>query len=388
MIIHIDMDAFYASVEQLDRPELKGRCVIVGGTARRGVVSAASYEARKFGVHSAMPMFQAMKKCPDAIVIPPRMSRYKDISAKIMSILKRYSPLVEAVSIDEAYLDVTGCERIHGTPESIAAGIKQTIRRELELSCSVGVAPVRFLAKIASDMNKPNGMMVIQPNDVMEFIDRLPVHKVPGVGKLSCRQLKIMGISMLGDVNRYPLEMLIRRFGKFGRRLIQLAKGIDKTPVLPTFKHKSVSSEKTLAQDTLDVQQLKKILLEQSGIVGRELRKMNMWARTITLKIRHDTFRLITRRVSLRTPTQSSEIIYREAALLLDHYRLSQKVRLVGVGASALTDAATPVQLDLFAAETRAEENNWKKVDRVMDDISQKYGRSVIQRATLAEKDT
>jgi DNA polymerase-4 len=385
MIIHIDMDAFYASVEQLDHPELKGKCVIVGGTSRRGVVSAASYEARKHGIHSAMPIFQAKKKCPDGIFIPPRMSRYKDVSARVMSILKRYSPLVEVVSIDEAYLDVSGCERIHGTPESIAVHIKKTIQQELELTCSVGVAPLRFLAKIASDMNKPNGMMVVQVDDVKDFIDRLPIQKVPGVGKLSRQNLNNIGIYLLGDVNKYPPEMLTRRCGKFGKRLLNLAKGLDKTPVSPTSEHKSVSTEKTLAEDTLDVQQLKKILLKQSETVGRELRKMNMWAKSVTLKIKHDNFKLITRRITVRSPTQSSEVLYNNAVLLLDQYRLSQKVRLIGVGASALTSTVNPVQMDMFAAETLSG-NNWEKIDRAIDGISQKYGKDIVKRATLTEK--
>jgi DNA polymerase-4 len=381
------MDAFYASVEQLDHPELKGKSVIVGGTSKRGVVSAASYEARKYGVHSAMPIFQAKKKCPDGIFIPPRMSRYKEVSARVMHILKSYSPLVEVVSIDEATLDVSGCERIHGTPESIAAEIKKMVRKKLALTCSVGVAPVRFLAKIASSMNKPDGMTVIQPGEVREFIDRLPIHNVPGVGKRSRQNLNQIGIYMLGDVNKYPQEMLSRRFGKFGKRLIHLAKGIDKTPVSPNSEHKSVSTERTLAKDTLDVPQLKKILLNQSETVGRELRKMNAWARTITLKIKHDNFRLITRRVTIAKPTRSSEVIYKKAASLLEQYRLSQKVRLIGVGASALTRAANPVQMEMFATRTD-NTNNWEKVDRVLDGIRQKYGRNTVRRATLADNDT
>jgi DNA polymerase-4 len=378
------MDAFYASVEQLDHPELKGKCVIVGGTSQRGVVSAASYEARTYGVHSAMPIFQAKKKCPGGIFIPPRMSRYKEVSAKVMAMLKNYSPLVEVVSIDEAYLDVGGCERIHGAPEAIAAEIKKVIRQKLELTCSVGVAPLRFLAKIASDMNKPDGMMVIQPGDVKDFIDRLPVHKVPGVGKLSRQNLNRIGIYMLGDTNKYPPEMIKKKFGKFGERLTQLAKGIDKTPISPNSAHKSVSTERTLAEDTLDIPQLKRVLLKQSETVGRELRKMNVWARTITLKIKHDNFRLVTRRVTISKPTQSSEIIYKKATLLLDQYRLSQKVRLIGVGASALTNTVNPVQMDMFAAKTD-KGNKWEKVDRTIDGISEKYGKNTVKRATLAE---
>ena len=385
MIIHIDMDAFYASVEQLDQPGLKGKCVIVGGTSQRGVVSAASYEARKFGVHSAMPISLAKKKCPNGIFIPPRMSRYKEVSAKVMAILTTYSPMVEVVSIDEAYLDVGGCERIHGSPESIAAEIKKAIRRELELTCSVGVAPLRFLAKIASDINKPDGIMVIPPGDVKEFIDRLPIQKVPGVGKMSRQNLNRIGIYMLGDVNRFPPEMIAHRFGKFGKRLIRLAKGIDPTPVLPDSRHKSVSTERTLAEDTLDIPGLKKLLLAQSETVGRELRKMNVWARTITLKIRHDNFRLITRRVTLSKPTQSSVVIFENAGSLLDQYRLSQKVRLIGVGASALTSAVHPVQLDMFEAKTD-KGNNWEKVDRAIDGIARKYGKNTVKRGTLSEK--
>jgi len=385
MILHIDMDAFYASVEQLDHPELIGRCVIVGGTGRRGVVSAASYEARKYGVHSAMPIFMAKKKCPAGIYIPPRMSRYREMSGKVMALLKQYSPLVEVVSIDEAYLDISGCERIHGTPEAMAAGIKHTIKAETGLTCSIGIAPVRFLAKIASALNKPDGLMIIQPADVPEFIERLPIHKVPGVGRLSQQQLNRIGIQWLGDVNRYPEEMLIRRLGKFGNRLIRLAKGIDDTPVSPTSTHKSVSTEITLAEDTLAIPQLKKILLEQSETVGHALRKMKVKSKTIVLKIKHDDFTLFTRQVTIHKPTDSAEVIFKEAAGLLDQYGLCRKVRLIGVGASSLIRTAGPVQLDLFDTESLADKN-WEKVDRTIDTIFQKYGKNIVKRATLADK--
>jgi len=382
MILHIDMDAFYASVEQLDHPELKGKCVIVGGTGRRGVVSAASYEARRCGVHSAMPIFLAQKKCPHGVYIRPRISRYREISTKVMSLLKRYSPLVEVVSIDEAYLDITGCSRTLGAPETIAATIKDVIRREIKLTCSVGAAPVRFLAKIASDMNKPDGLTIIQAADVHSFIEQLPIEKVPGVGNICRRQLAAIGIRCLGEVNNYPAEMLERRLGKFGAKLILLAKGIDKTPVSPENDHKSVSTELTLEQDTQDVLELKKILLSQSEKIARELRKMHLKSRTITLKIKHADFNLITRRVTLPTPTHSAELIYRHASALLDQYDFFQKIRLIGIGASSLTPAANPTQLPLFAGGIQADKN-WEKIDRALDHISQKFGDTAVRRAVL-----
>jgi len=261
MILHIDMDAFYASVEQLDNPQLKGKCVIVGGLSRRSVVSAASYEARKFGVHSAMPMFQARKKCPQGVFVRPRMKRYKDISKKIMSLLSEYSPLVEPVSIDEAYVDVTGCERLHGDPVKIAASIKQKIKENFKLTCSVGVGPNKFIAKIASDLEKPDGLSVIMPDQMPPFLESLPVHKVPGVGKTRRIQLDRMGIKTLGDVKKYSQEIIISRLGKFGRRILALADGIDDSPVITDDGYKSVSTEETFGEDIADKDLLNNYIL-------------------------------------------------------------------------------------------------------------------------------
>jgi DNA polymerase-4 len=202
MILHIDMDAFYASVEQLDNPRLKNKCVIVGGTSNRGVVSAASYEARRFGIHSAMPIYQAKQKCPHGIFVPPRMSRYKAVSKKVMALLRDFSPLVEPVSIDEAYMDITGCQRLFGEPQETAGEIKRQIKETVQLTCSIGVAPNKFLAKIASDLEKPDGLTLILPDRVAEFIDSLPIKKVPGVGKKMYRQLELLRIRTLGDVQR------------------------------------------------------------------------------------------------------------------------------------------------------------------------------------------
>jgi len=383
MIIHVDMDAFYASVEQLDNPDLKGQCVIVGGTTNRGVVSAASYEARKFGVHSAMPIFQAKTKCPQGVFVPPRMSRYKDVSRRIMAILKGYSPLVEMVSIDEAYIDIAGCTGILGSPRQIALTIKKKIQTVTCLTCSVGIAPVRFLAKIASDLDKPDGLTIIQPEQVIDFIDTLGIQKVPGIGKKSTEQLNRIGIRFLGDIKQYPREMLTRRLGKFGYRLIDLSNGIDPTPVSPESEHKSVSSELTLAKNTLDTPYLKQTLLKQSERVSRELRKMGVKAKVVTLKLKHEDFKQITRRITIQSPTQSTDTIYREAVRLLDQYSLTRKVRLVGVGASGFVSAAEPVQMDIFG-KTPVANKNWEKVDKTLDHIGKKFGKDAVQRASLS----
>ena len=383
MIIHVDMDAFYASVEMLDNPQLKGRCVIVGGTSNRGVVSAASYEARKFGVHSAMPIFQAKRLCPQGVFVPPRMSRYKTVSRSIMAILKSFSPLVEIVSIDEAYLDVQGSPQNMGTSREIASKIKKKIYSQTRLTCSVGMAPVRFLAKIASDLEKPDGLTIIYPAEVSDFIASLEIQKVPGIGKKSTQTLHRLGIRHLGDVHHYPREMLEKRLGKWGLRLIKLSKGIDPTPVSPHRDHKSVSAEQTLATNTMDTHFLKQIMLQQSQRVSKQLRKMEVRAKVITLKLKHDDFKQITRRTTISVPTQSTETIFREAVSLLDQYQLIQKIRLVGVGASGFISSSQPVQMDIFDSAPR-QNRNWEKIDQTLDHISQKFGKKLVDRASLS----
>ena len=385
MILHIDMDAFYASVEQLDNPELRGECVIVGGTSNRGVVSAASYEARKLGVHSAMPAFQARQKCPDGVFLHPRMDRYKDVSRRIMAILRDFSPLVEPVSIDEAYLDISGSQRLYGDPIETARQIKQEIKETVGLTSSIGLAPNKFLAKIASDMDKPDGLTVIMPEQVAAFIDALPIQKVPGVGKKTAAQLTLMGIDTLGDVHKFSEKTVLEKLGKFGRRLIQLASGIDPTPVTPHSPHKSISTERTLSENTSDKKLLKQHLLKQSEEVARQLRKAGVRARTVTLKIKYADFTLVTRRTTLKTPTRSSKTIHQHAAKLLDAYKLPQPLRLIGVGTSGFKSASIPVQMDLFD-QVKEKSENWEKVDRAMESIADKFGRDAIKRATLSKK--
>ena len=379
------MDAFYASVEQLDNPWLKGKCVIVGGTSNRGVVSASSYEARRFGVRSAMPIFQARQKCPEGVFIPPRMERYKEVSKKIMTILQEFSPQVEVVSIDEAYMDISGGQRLHGDPEMVAMDIKNKIKEKLGLTCSVGVAPGKFLAKVASDMDKPDGLTIIWPQQVNQFIETLAVQKVPGVGKKTFLQLESMGIKTLGDVKKFPEKMLLDRLGKFGQRLIELASGRDHSTVTPWSPHKSISSERTLGEDTDDKKLLNKYLLKQSEEIARQLRKANVKAKTITLKLKHADFKQFTRSKTIDTPTQSSETIYRYAVRLLDDYRLTQKIRLVGVGTSGFKSTDRPVQLNLFD-RVKESDQTWEKVDRTVETITKKFGRDAIKRGTLSEK--
>ena len=381
-ILHVDMDAFFASVEQRDNPELEGKCVVVGGRSKRSVVAAASYEARKYGVHSAMPIFMATQKCPELVVVPVRKSRYQEISRAIMSILNNYSPLVEPVSIDEAYLDITGCERLFGKQQNLALKIKKQIKGQHNLTCSVGIGPNKFLAKIASDMNKPDGLTIIAPADAIHFIDSLPIHKVPGVGKIAFSQLDAIGIKTLGQIKRCSKKILIDKFGKFGRRLFELSCCIDNSPVVPHVQPKSVSSEETLPQDTDDKNRLMQYLLQHSDDIGSQLRKMNVYSKTITLKIKYLDFKLVTKSITLKRPTRSSEIIYQEAKKLLTDFSMINKVRLIGLGASGLISVGTPVQISLFN-ESNKKSDNWQKVDEAVDSITEKFGKKIIKKASL-----
>ncbi|MGD9054805.1 MAG: DNA polymerase IV [Desulfobacterales bacterium] len=384
MILHIDMDAFYASVEKLDDPRLKHKCVIVGGTSNRGVVSAACYEARRFGVHSAMPIYQAKQKCPHGVFVPPRMGRYKEVSKKVMALLKEFSPLVEPVSIDEAYMDITGCQRLFGEPQEIAREIKRRIYESVHLTCSIGVAPNKFLAKIASDLEKPDGLILIMPEQVPQFIESLPIKKVPGVGKKMVRQLEVLGIRTLGDVQRLPEQSLLKHLGKFGKRLRALSAGSDDSAVTPYAPHKSISSERTLAADTRDIKLLKRYLLSQSAEVARQLRQAGVRARTIVIKIKNADFKMVTRRTTIAVPTQSSETIYKHAAQLIDDFKITQKIRLIGVGTTGFSAVTASAQMGLFDQQEKPNDN-WEKVDKALDSISQKFGKDVIGRASIKD---
>ena len=387
MIVHIDMDAFFASVEQLDAPHLMGKSVIVGGNTGRGVVAAASYEARAKGVRSAMPIFRARQLCPEAVIVPPRKDRYQAISRTIMSLLTSVSPLVEPVSIDEAYVDITGCDRLWGKPEEIAVKIKEMVKANVHLTCSVGVAPVKFLAKIASDFNKPDGIKIIMPEEVSAFIQTLPIEKVPGVGKKTLPALTHLSVRYLGDINAIPITVLSQKFGKYGRHLKALAMGRENNPVVTRHEHKSMSTETTLHQNTRDMSLLKKYLLQQTEDVARQLRGHHLKARTVFIKLTYGDFKKLTRSITLDMPTQTSTIIYRQGVLLLEQIRLENDVRLIGIGASSLSPETFPVQQELFK-DNRDSDTRWQQVDKALDRIYQRYGRDAVAKAHVAGSQT
>jgi DNA polymerase-4 len=387
IVLHIDMDAFYASVEQLDHPDLRGKPVIVGGSSNRGVVSAASYEARKFGVRSAMPIFQAKKRCPQGIFVPVRMRRYKEMSDRVMEILETYSPIVEQVSIDEAYLDLTGLERLHGSSERIARRIKEEIRSVTSLSCSIGIAPNKFLAKVASETNKPDGLTVIPTHDAPEVARRLPVGKVPGVGKKTVERLEKLKVTRLGDLLRAPEAELLKAVGKFAYTLLEFARGVDDSPVVSHTDAKSISSEETFEENTNDYEVLKKELLVQAEEVGRRLRKHGLKGGTVTLKLRRADFVRITRSVSFSEPTDSTNVLYGWALKLLDAVDLSEKFRLIGMAVSGFARSENPpAQLSLFAGKGRRD-GSWREIEKAMDSITEKFGHEAIKRGSLIDDD-
>ena len=374
------MDAFYASVEEMDRPELRGKPVIVGGTSNRGVVSAASYEARKFGVRSAMPIFEAKRRCPHGIFIPVRMGRYQEVSRQVMHILERYSPVIEQVSIDEAYMEVSGLERLFGSPVELATRMKQEVKERTALTCSVGIAPNKFLAKIASEFRKPDGLTVISPGEAEPFAASLPIEKIPGVGKKTVDRLKAMGVSRLGHVGDLPEQVLSRAVGKFGRTLLAFARGEDDSPVVPYSDAKSISNEETLEENSDDPRILRKELLSLAENVGRRLRESGLAGSTVTLKLKRADFVLITRSLSLSKPTNSTNTLYKAGLRLLDEVELSGKFRLIGIGASKLVRTAEgQEQLELFDEESK-KASSWKSVEKAMDNIKKRFGKDAIKR--------
>jgi len=377
LILHVDMDAFFASVEQLDQPELRGKAVIVG-KSDRGVVCACSYAARAHGVHSAMPVVQARKLCPHGVFLPVRMARYSEISRQVMAVLEDFSPLVEQVSVDEAYLDVTGLERVFGPPEQLGAALKQAVFTETGLTCSVGIAPVKFLAKIASDQNKPDGLFILGPEQVGEFLASLPVDKIPGVGRQAVEKLRLLGVRRAGDVLRCPERVWQKRFGKWGELLYARAQGRDSRPVVPVAQAKSEGAENTFAEDTSDRKELERWLLDQAERVGRRLRQNRLRGRTVTLKIKFNDFRVITRGKTLSEPTHSTRRIFNAAAGLLAAEKLSKPLRLIGLSVSNLASGCR--QLSMFQ-EPREQLDT--TLDTTLDAIREKFGADALIRGRL-----
>jgi len=383
-ILHLDMDAFYASIEQRDNPSLKGRPVIVGGEAeKRGVVSAASYEARAFGVHSAMPTSQARRLCPQGVFLPVRMDRYRGVSGLIFEIFREYTPLIEPLSLDESFLDVTGCESLFGPAPEIARAIKKKILAQTELTASAGIAPNKFLAKIASDWRKPDGLVEIKPEEVGAFLENLPVSKLWGVGKATEEVLQGMGIFRVGQLARFPREAIEKKMGNFGLELLALARGEDDRPVVSGEEAKSLSQEQTFTPDLQERQIMEQILLDQAEQVGWELRKQKLKGLTVHLKVRYPDFTLITRSQTLSAPTDTGMEIYRTAVKLLDKTEaLSRKARLLGVGISNLRRREAPFQRGLFDAYREKEEKSLEAVDKIWD----KFGPQALKRASQLER--
>lgn len=383
-ILHIDMDAFYASVEIKDDPTLNGRPVLVGATPQqRGVVAACSYEARKYGIRSAMPMSRALRLCPEAIVRPVRMRRYVELSKIIHSIFLNYTPEVESISIDEAFLDVTGCIRLLGSAEIIAQKIKTEIKDKTSLTASVGIAPNKFLAKLASDLDKPDGFVVITRDSIQQVLDPLDVSRVWGIGKVTRAELRRHGIDTIRQLRTASRELLSMIFNNQANTILKLAQGIDDRKVEPVTRAKSVSSEQTFANDIDDKQILLSILRCQVEEVAQRLRAEKLQCRTITLKLRYADFRTITRSLTLDGLTNTTDILLKRAVkLLIDwHHRDGRALRLLGFGTSGLAPEGRG-QMLLFADP---DEEKQKNVDAAFDKIREKYGDGSLQRGPWIE---
>lgn len=384
-ILHIDMDAFFASVEQLRRPHARGRAVIVGGTGPRGVVSSADYIARSHGVHSAMPMAQALRLCPDALVFPPDGAAYRRTSEAVMDILGSVTPEVEPLSLDEAFLDVSGARRRLGGPARIAALIRERVRAEQGLTCSVGVAATKFTAKLASTHCKPDGLLLVPTDQVRGFLDPLPVGALPGVGEKTERALTRLGLRTVGDVARAGPELLRGQLGaKSGTRLWELARGQDPSPVVADGQDKSVSAEETFPRDVDDPAVIHRELLRLSEKVARRLRAKGRAGRTVGVKLRRADFTTITRSRTLPEPTDVAREISALARELYSAAGLEGvRLRLVGVRVEGVVDAAAaPRQLALDEPEA-----GWREVEQVMDRVAARFGPGAIQSAVLAKSD-
>jgi DNA polymerase-4 len=382
-VFHVDMDAFFVSVEELFDPSLKGKAVVVGGRPNeRGVVSAASYEARKFGVHSAMPLRTAARLCPRAIFVDGHPARYREYSGRVFEVLNRFSPLVEMASIDEAYLDMTGTERLHGPPVRAAHVLHEAMKSKTRLNCSIGIATARLVAKVASDQAKPNGVLWIVPGREAAFLAPLEVRKIPGVGKVTEKNLHALSIRKVGDLARLDDGFLETRFGKWGLALAGKARGLDAggwfdTEIGADTDPKSVSHEHTFNEDSCDRAVLEATLARLSEMVGRRLREGGLKARTVQLKLRYSDFSTITRAHSIERPTQiDTEIFDQARALFYQNWKAGARVRLLGVQTSSFED--THEQMDLLDG---GKHERWQQALEAADRLRDKYGDSAVSLA-------
>ncbi len=386
VILHADMDAFYASIEQRDRPELRGRPVLVGGTSRRGVVTAASYEARAFGVRSAMPTAEARKLCPDGVYLPGDMAKYARESRRIFAIFDRFSPVVEGLSLDEAFLDLTGSERLLGPAAELGARLRREVRAETGLAVSVGIAPVKLVAKIASDLAKPDGLLEVRAERVREFLDPLPVGRLWGVGPVAEARLARSGIHSIGDLARARQGPLRRALGSWGEHAAALARGEDLREVEAFREAVSLSEENTFAEDVAERATLEAAILTHAESVARRLRRSGLRANTVVLKLKLARrvaagprgFPLLTRHATLPESSDDGDVLARAARALLARAELAEPVRLLGVGATNLVPA-DPEQLGLFADAARRARRS--RLNRALDTLAERYGARVVRRA-------
>ena len=397
------MDAFYASVEVLDNSSLRGKPVIVGGGVKRGVVSAASYEARKFGVHSSIPMSKAMRLCPHGVFLPVRMERYKEVSDRVFGIFRRYTPLVEPISLDEAFLDVTASVRLFGPPEEIARKIRTEVREETGLTVSAGVASSKLVAKIASDMNKPDGLTVVPRGKEQDFLAPLQVGRLWGVGEMTRSALAELGVQKIGDLAGISEEAVVRKLGKHGAHLHRLAYGIDDREVEPEREIKSMGREETFDEDLLEILDLRRQLLDIATRTAARLRSHGLRGRTITLKVKYSDFRLVTREVTLPLGIDDGGEIFRQALLLLEKTAAGKKpVRLLGIylsnfGGEPGSDTVSG-QISLFGYQVQPDVSSRRppgtrdpartaKLNAAVDRIRGKYGAKGVRPGTLAGED-
>jgi DNA polymerase-4 len=379
-ILHLDLDAFFASVEEILDPSLGGKPLIVGAPPeQRGVVASASYSARSFGIRSAMPTAQALRLCPQAIVLPPRHKIYGEYSARMMAILREYSPLVEPLSLDEAFLDVTGCEALWGSPVELAHQLQERLTAELGLTASMGLASNKLVAKIASDLEKPCGFVVVPRGREAEFLAPLPVEQLWGVGDVTAGSLHEIGVDTIGQLAELPAAQLETRFGRRGRDLYRQARGIDDREVVVERAEKSLSREMTFAEDIGDPKVLRKWLLTLSESVARQLRRRGLHGRTVKLKLRYSDFETLTRQATMGTPTDLEQEIFDQAARLLDRtWDRRRQVRLIGVGVSKLGTGER--QLSLFEGAGDGRIEKLRRLSQSVDRIREKYGDEAIRR--------
>jgi DNA polymerase-4 len=377
IILHADMDAFYAAVEQLDNPELRGKPVLVGGTGNRSVVSTASYEARPFGVGSAMPMVQARRRCPQAIVVPPNFPRYKEVSGQIMEVFRNMSPLVEPLSLDEAFVDMTGAQNLFGEPIDMAKHLKQrVVEASGGLTISVGVATTKFVAKVASDFQKPDGLTIVRPGQVHDFLWPMDVSRLWGVGPRTLEKLRALGFRTIGDIAGAKEAFLTRRLGTLGTHIFNLAQGEDSRMVESEREAKSIGAEYTLEQDIVGAEKIRKHLKRSATRVAKSLRRKGLVAKGVRVKLKTKDFRLLTKQTPITPPTDSAKTLLTTATALLQQFDLTEPMRLVGLAAFNLAADEDPAQGTLFVDEKNERQ---RRLEKTLDDLQNRFGNKVVK---------